>query len=164
MRLVGRSRLLVASGAPGGVGARLLAGAVAAARLAGAARTRPPLELDPSPLAEGSVTVVVPARDEAHAHRPAARVTGARADAHRLVVVDDESTDATAEVARAAGAEVVTGRPVPSGWVGKPWALQQGLAAATTAWVVTLDADTVRGAGAAGGAWCGAARPTAGTS
>ena len=36
---------------------------------------------------------------------------------------------------------------MPSGWVGKPWALQQGLAAATTAWVVTLDADTVPGPG-----------------
>ena len=93
------------------------------------------------------MTVVVPARDEARRIGPLLESLAREPTPHRLVVVDDESTDATAEVARAAGAEVVTGAPVPSGWVGKPWALQQGLAAATTAWVVTLDADTVPGPG-----------------
>ena len=58
-----------------------------------------------------------------------------------MVVVDDESTDATAAVAAAAGARVVAGRPLPEGWVGKPWALQQGLEVATGHWLLTLDAD-----------------------
>jgi dolichol-phosphate mannosyltransferase len=144
---VGRGTLARPLWRAGWLGARLVAGAVAAARLAGAARSRPPLELDPSPLAEDSVTVVVPARDEAQRIGPLLESLGRDPTPRRLVVVDDESSDGTAAVARAAGAEVVSGAPVPRGWVGKPWALQQGLAAATTPWVVTLDADTVPGPG-----------------
>ncbi|MEO5678416.1 MAG: glycosyltransferase, partial [Acidimicrobiales bacterium] len=60
-----------------------------------------------------------------------------------VVVVDDESTDATVAVAAAGGARVIAGRPLPPGWVGKPWALQQGLEAVDSDWVVTLDADVV---------------------
>jgi dolichol-phosphate mannosyltransferase len=87
------------------------------------------------------VTVVIPARDEELRIGPA---LAALADDHQVaevVVVDDCSTDRTAEVAAAAGARVVTGAPLPEGWVGKPWALQQGLEAATGEWLVTLDAD-----------------------
>ena len=36
---------------------------------------------------------------------------------------------------------MLTGAPLPVGWVGKPWALDQGLRAATGEWVVTMDAD-----------------------
>jgi hopene-associated glycosyltransferase HpnB len=51
-----------------------------------------------------------------------------------VVVIDDRSQDGTAEVGRAiakrCGAEnrltVVTGAPLPPGWVGKVWALEQG--------------------------------------
>ena len=59
-----------------------------------------------------------------------------------MIVVDDGSTDGTADVARAHGARVVAGRELPPGWVGKPWALQQGLEAASGDVVVSLDADT----------------------
>ena len=58
-----------------------------------------------------------------------------------VIVVDDQSSDATAEIARLAGASVVSGAPLPDGWAGKAWALQQGIEAATSDWVVTLDAD-----------------------
>ncbi len=50
-----------------------------------------------------------------------------------IFVVDDNSTDGTAEAARlAAGAEancltVIAGRPLPPGWSGKLWAVQQGV-------------------------------------
>ena len=47
-----------------------------------------------------------------------------------------------AGVERSAGARVFAGREPPPGWVGKPWALQQGLEAATGDVVVSLDADT----------------------
>jgi dolichol-phosphate mannosyltransferase len=89
------------------------------------------------------VSIVIPARDEADRIGPllAALADGSQAD--EVLVVDDESSDATATVARAAGARVLTGRPLPDGWVGKPWALQQGLEAATGHWVVSLDADVI---------------------
>ena len=57
-------------------------------------------------------------------------------------MVDDRSRDGTADVAREHGARVVAGAEPPAGWVGKPWALQQGLEAAAGDVVVSLDADT----------------------
>jgi dolichol-phosphate mannosyltransferase len=58
-----------------------------------------------------------------------------------VIVVDDESSDGTAALARGLGATVLGGKPLPSGWVGKPWALDQGLRAASGDWVVSFDAD-----------------------
>jgi dolichol-phosphate mannosyltransferase len=127
--------------------ARLTAGAVAAWRLARAATARPQVLPDPDPLDGTSVSVIVPARNEsarigrllaALAHDPTK---------HEVIVVDDESTDDTATVAAVGGAVVVPGAPLPPGWVGKPWALHQGLLAAGSEWVVTLDADTIPRAG-----------------
>ena len=58
--------------------------------------------------------------------------------AFAIVLVDDESSDGTADVVWrvTAGAErrltVVQGRPLPAGWTGKVWAMQQGIAQAET--------------------------------
>jgi dolichol-phosphate mannosyltransferase len=59
-----------------------------------------------------------------------------------VLVVDDRSTDGTAELARAHGARVIEGAELPAGWIGKSWAMQQGLEVATGDWVIFLDADT----------------------
>ncbi len=85
--------------------------------------------------------MVVPARDEAGRIGPLVAALVADPQVDEVVVVDDESGDATAAEAAAAGARVVPGRPLPAGWVGKPWALQQGLEACTGHWLVALDAD-----------------------
>ncbi len=88
-----------------------------------------------------SISVVVPARDEAERIGPLlAAVIGAPGVAE-VIVVDDQSSDATAEIARRAGATVISGSPLPDGWAGKAWALQQGISSASSDWVVTLDAD-----------------------
>jgi dolichol-phosphate mannosyltransferase len=119
---------------------RLGAAAVVAARLSRGVRLRPPLAPGAAAV-PGTVSVVVPARDE---ERRIAGCLGplAREPADEVIVVDDESSDRTAEVAAAHGARVVRGAPLPPGWAGKAWALEQGLRAARGDWVVFLDADT----------------------
>jgi 4,4'-diaponeurosporenoate glycosyltransferase len=89
-----------------------------------------------------SVSVVVPARDE-QARLPRLLESLARqgGQAFELLVVDDGSQDATAEVARRAGARVLSARDRPAGWLGKPWACHQGAMAATGDVLVFLDAD-----------------------
>jgi hopene-associated glycosyltransferase HpnB len=61
------------------------------------------------------------------------------------VVVDDQSSDGTADVARAASGGIelagISGRPWPEGWAGKLWALEQGLVAVDRPFVLLLDAD-----------------------
>jgi dolichol-phosphate mannosyltransferase len=93
-------------------------------------------------VASGTIAVVIPARDEAARIGPVLAAVVGAPGVSRVIVVDDASTDATAEVARAAGAEVIHGLTLPPGWAGKAWALQQGIERAGTDWVVTLDADT----------------------
>jgi len=91
----------------------------------------------------GGVSVVVPARNEednlSHVLRSLALQSPAPLE---VIVVDDGSTDATAEVARTHGATVVTSAPLPDGWTGKSWACMQGADLATGDTLVFLDADT----------------------
>ena len=123
------------------------AAAVVVARLARGRRRRPPLAARRT---GRRVSVVIPARDEER--RLAACLAGLADDPDVLevLVVDDRSRDRTADVARAHGARVVPGAELPPGWVGKPWALQQGLEAAAGDVVVSLDADTRPRPGLAG--------------
>jgi dolichol-phosphate mannosyltransferase len=121
-----------------------LAAAVGALRqLIRAGRTVARIEAAPNaPAPPGGVTVVVPARNEAGRIRPCLDRLRADSAIHEVIVVDDHSDDGTADVARTTGARVISAEALPSGWAGKCWALQQGIEAATTEWVVTLDADT----------------------
>jgi dolichol-phosphate mannosyltransferase len=122
------------------IGLRVVAGGIALTRLAKAARVVPPVRATITPA--GSISVVIPARDEAERIGPLLDAIVGAPGVHEVIVVDDQSTDATAGVALAAGATVVVGRNLPDGWAGKAWALQQGVEAASSHWVVTLDADT----------------------
>ncbi len=99
------------------------------------------------------VTVLLPLRDEAHRVAPALRalVTALDycGDTTTLVVLDDESTDATSAVVRRVVGDdprvtLVRGSPRPPGWLGKPWACAQ-LAehAGTSSVLVFVDADVV---------------------
>jgi hopene-associated glycosyltransferase HpnB len=91
------------------------------------------------------VDVVVPARDEAATI--GAVVASLLAQDYpgkfRVFVVDDGSTDATAEIAQAGGATVVTAAPKPPGWSGKLWALAQGVARTEAPVLLFADADIV---------------------
>jgi hopene-associated glycosyltransferase HpnB len=102
-----------------------------------------------------SVAVLIPARNEADSIGAtlaslAAQHYGGRLE---LFLVDDVSTDGTAERARvAAGARltVIEGRPLPPGWSGKLWAQSQGLDAILRSalpfdYVLLCDADITHG-------------------
>ena len=87
--------------------------------------------------------MIVPARDEAERIGPCLAGLASDPDVtETIVVVDPDDRSPTAAVAAAAGARVVVTPPLPTGWVGKPWALQHGLEAASGAVLATLDADT----------------------
>jgi hopene-associated glycosyltransferase HpnB len=98
-------------------------------------------DLDAPPLARApTVTVVVPARNEALLlpHTLPSLVAQGRP----VIVVDDRSDDGTARVAARLGARVVRGVPLPDGWVGKVWALEQGVrVAGAPDYLLLTDAD-----------------------
>lgn len=93
------------------------------------------------------VSVIVPARDEAH--RIGRCLAGLAAQRYRrfeVLVLDDGSTDGTADVARdyAPGLpalRVLAGQPLPPGWAGKPWACWQAAGQARGELLLFLDAD-----------------------
>jgi hopene-associated glycosyltransferase HpnB len=107
------------------------------------------------------VVAVVPARDEA-AVLPTSLpslLSQEYPGSLRVVLVDDQSTDGTAEVAGRLSRDVVANQPerltvlkgarLPPGWAGKVWAMHQGLRAAGCAdYVLFTDADIAYGAGA----------------
>ncbi|MGZ8783450.1 MAG: glycosyltransferase [Gaiellaceae bacterium] len=101
---------------------------------------------DVEPVCDGPlVSVIVPARDEERAVRAAVASLAAQDYGPlEVVVVDDESADATAAEARAAATprvRVLEGKPVPEGWVGKSWACHQGYEFAEGEWLLFADAD-----------------------
>ena len=115
--------------------------AVVLARLARGRARNAPLEAQASPEPTETISVVIPARDEATRLGPCLERLRADPDVGELLVVDDRSSDQTADVVGQAGARVIAGAELPDGWAGKAWALQQGLDAAAGDVVVFLDAD-----------------------
>ena len=102
------------------------------------------------PVGTERVSVLLPVRDEAYRVTDCLRslLAQQRVAELELLVLDDGSTDATAAVVRReAGADprlrLLTGAPLPSGWLGKPHACAQLAAAATGTVLVFLDADVV---------------------
>jgi hopene-associated glycosyltransferase HpnB len=74
----------------------------------------------------------------------------------QIILIDDQSSDGTAEVARQTAVElnksdrlqILSGQPLPAGWSGKLWAVEQGIQAASAAapdYLLLTDADIVHG-------------------
>lgn len=116
-------------------------------------RVRLPRELPGrSPEHTPSVTVVVPARNEALNIETCVRsITAQDYPVFDIVVVDDRSDDGTGALARAlspgqaTSLRVLDGEDLPAGWLGKPWACWQGALSATGELLLFTDADTTHG-------------------
>jgi hypothetical protein len=125
-----------------GLAALSVAGAAHAAVNAVLLR-RPP---DRPPAVRRPVTVVLPVRDEeAHAGACLTAVLAQEGVPDlRVVVVDDGSTDRTAEIVGAVADPRVTlveAGPLPGGWLGKPHACAVGAEQAPDGVLVFVDAD-----------------------
>ncbi|MGA3139991.1 MAG: glycosyltransferase [Xanthobacteraceae bacterium] len=105
-----------------------------------------------------AIAAVIPARDEAES--VGRTITSLLQQDYpgefSIFLVDDQSRDGTAEIARTAAASlgaaarltVVSGRQLPAGWTGKLWAQQQGVEAALAVspppdYLLLTDADIV---------------------
>jgi len=111
-------------------------------------RERDTRDVPADPMHWPDVVAVVPARDEADV---IARSIGSLAAQDypgnfRVILMDDSSSDGTADIARALGSdrvEVVPGLPLAPGWTGKLWAVSQGIERAGSGpiWLWLTDAD-----------------------
>jgi hopene-associated glycosyltransferase HpnB len=101
-----------------------------------------------------SVVAIVPARNEADVLSQSLASLAAQnyPGEFSIVLVDDQSSDGTADVARrvaeSAGRKItiVSGAQLPPGWTGKVWAMHQGIAAASASekpprYLLLTDAD-----------------------
>ena len=126
-------------------GSSLLAWLVLLGARGGFWLTRERLDDPPAPRAGlwPAVAAVVPARDEAAfiGKSLASLLDQDYPGELSIVLVDDGSSDGTARVAAETAAArsaagrlaIVRGEPLPTGWVGKVWAMAQGVEAARTA-------------------------------
>ena len=102
----------------------------------------------------GPIAVVIPARNEAGVIGIAVSslLQQTWAGSLHIFVVDDNSSDGTSDVARQAAMSssrpealtVITGKPLPEGWSGKLWAMQQGIEQALAVrpdYLLLTDAD-----------------------
>jgi GT2 family glycosyltransferase len=100
-------------------------------------------------VAPNGVSVLVPARNEVSNIERCVRAADAvHGPVAEIIVYDDGSTDGTGDVLARLDAElprlrVISGEPLPVGWVGKPHALHRLSAAASTDLLLNVDADVV---------------------
>jgi cellulose synthase/poly-beta-1,6-N-acetylglucosamine synthase-like glycosyltransferase len=103
------------------------------------------------PRAQGSqnlsFSILVPCRNEAENVSELVATLGALDHPrYEVIFINDNSTDGTGELLRQAITDrpymkVISAAPLSDGWMGKPWALSQGLSHATHDYIVTVDAD-----------------------
>ncbi|HET9221184.1 MAG TPA: glycosyltransferase family 2 protein [Roseiflexaceae bacterium] len=93
------------------------------------------------------ISVIVPARNEAANIERCVRSLLAQTYPNlEIVVIDDGSDDATPAILARLAAEssrlrVLVGRPLPRGWLGKPYAVYQAVQRARGDWLLFVDAD-----------------------
>jgi hopene-associated glycosyltransferase HpnB len=99
------------------------------------------------------ITALIPARNEAATITGTLQSLEAQGRGLKTLLVDDQSSDGTATIARRCARQelhVIPGRPLPVGWTGKLWALEQGRAHLDRPLTLLLDADIVLAPGMLG--------------
>jgi chlorobactene glucosyltransferase len=97
------------------------------------------------------VSVVIPARNEERAIGQTVRAFLSQTwRSLEIIVVDDQSDDSTARIVGDLAKQdnrvrLVSGTDRPEGWLGKPWALEQGGREAEGEWILFVDADLTYG-------------------
>ena len=90
------------------------------------------------------ITVLIPARNEAEVIAETLASLKRQDKSLKIVLIDDQSDDNTSNIAHQSGLtnlNIITGKPLPEGWSGKLWALEQGRKYADTEIILLLDAD-----------------------
>lgn len=101
----------------------------------------------PLPQPEGRLSVLIPARNEgAVIYETVRRLLNQTVADFELIILDDESVDDTAVLAQKAAGDdprlkIISGEPLPEGWLGKNWACHQLSQAASGEWLLFTDAD-----------------------
>lgn len=94
-------------------------------------------------ISDEQLSIIIPARNEEQNLPTLLKSLAAQSIRPReIIVVNDASTDRTAELAQQHGASVINSQPLPDGWRGKTWACHQGAQAASGDLLLFLDADT----------------------
>jgi len=103
---------------------------------------------DGAPADLSAVTVLIPARDEADVIVRTVSALASQGRGLAAIIVDDQSSDDTGAAATSAASNpsalavrVLHGEPLPVGWAGKLWALEQGQKLVDRPFVLLLDAD-----------------------
>lgn len=107
----------------------------------------------------GSVSVVVPTLNEAERVSPClAGLSRQSYEVREITIVDSHSQDGTPDLVKAVQQRdprfrLMTDDPLPSGWVGRPWALHNGFlhSCEQCEWILGVDADTQPGPGLVAG-------------
>ena len=103
-------------------------------------RSAPPLP-PPSPIPPGTVTVLLPVRDERANILDCLETLVSQGG--RVRVIDDGSTDGTRDlISDRRDLELIDAGPLPDGWRGKVNGLRAGWQGLDTPWVLLTDADT----------------------
>lgn len=105
-------------------------------------------EISTAPANAPGVSVIIPARNEARNIGKCLRSVLTTSYPYcEVIVIDDQSTDGTGEIARDLATtdprlRVIANTPLPDGWFGKQWACATGAGAATGSILCFADADT----------------------
>src|SRR5256886_3284430 len=102
---------------------------------------------------EPTISVIIPARNEESVIASCVRSVAVQSEVLEIVVVNDQSTDRTAEIVRSLTSEIPRLRlletsELPAGWVGKNNAVGLGAQHTKGRWLLFIDADAILPEGA----------------